>query len=239
MRTDARRLIAAHYNFMNSQGIEEAQLGYLVRSAMVMLCAAWERYNEDLLLEVIRLAQDQTASATDLPTAVKKTISRRIKQDKNDLSPILLADNGWKNMWLAYATEKTEALNTPNRENLNMLFHSYFGMDEYSRFWTDEGYAQINQFISDRGAVAHNGNRARNITIDELRTYQDMIVGCTIEIDSKMAEELERRFPAVAPVWDRTYPREEGPPTPATRDDTEPPVIAFPPAGSFSEHPPP
>lgn len=155
MRTDALSLIRAHYAFVTVVEIPAAQLGYLIRSAIVMLCAAWERYNEDLLLEVIGIAESRTSRAVDLPEEVKKTISGRVKRDKNDLSPLLLADTGWKTMWLAYATEDTDTLNTPNRENLNALFKAHFGMAEYSRLWTEDGRTQINKFIEDRGAVAH------------------------------------------------------------------------------------
>lgn len=226
MRTDSLGLIRAHYAFETLVGIPPAQLGYLIRSAIVMLCAAWERYNEDLLLEAIGIAESHTPSAVDLSEEVKKTISGRVKRDKNDLSPLLLADAGWKTMWLAYATEDTDALNTPNRENLNALFKAHFGMAEYSRIWTDDGRTQINKFIEDRGAVAHNGNRARNITMEELRIYHDMVVSCAIEIDSKMGDELESRYADSRPVWERTYPREEVVPTPATPETTVPPAEA-------------
>jgi hypothetical protein len=214
MRKDVVDLISAHYVFEHERSESKDTLGYFIRSAMVMLCAAWERYNEDLLIESIDIANAHVSSASALPEEVQKTISGRVKRDKNELSPMWMADNGWKGIWRTFAKGETDALNTPNRENLNALFLSYFGLLEYSRFWTDDGRKKVTKFVGDRGEIAHNGNRARHIEIDELREYQDMIVSCVIEIDSRMADELESRFSASAPIWDRTYLRgDEMPPS--------------------------
>lgn len=207
MRKDVLDLIDAHYIFTTERGVSKEELGYLVRSAIVMLCAAWERYNEDLLLEVIDLTLIHALDSTVLPTEVQKTISARIRGEKHELAPMRLADSGWKAIWRTYATGETDALNTPSRANLNKLFKAYLGLPEYSLKWTEDGRMTMNQFISDRGEIAHNGNRARAISIEELRIYQDMVVGCVIEIDSNMAGEMERRIGDGASVWDRIYSR--------------------------------
>lgn len=221
MRKDVVDLISAHYVFEHERSKSTAELGYFVRSAIVMLCAAWERYNEDLLIEAIDIAKAQITSASVLPPEVQKTISGRVKRDKNELSPMDMADGGWKELWRAFAKGETDALNTPNRENLNAMFLAYLGLPEYSRLWTDEGRTTVTKFVQDRGEVAHNGNRARHIDIDELREYQDMIISCVIEVDGKMADELEGRYSASAPVWDRTYLRgDEMPPSIFTPGDS-------------------
>ena len=224
MRKDVVDLISAHYVFEYERGESKDALGYFIRSAMVMLCAAWERYNEDLLIESIDKARTHISSAAALPDVVQKTISGRVKRDKNELSPMEMADGGWKDLWRAFAKEETDALNTPNRGNLNALFKAYLGLPESSRLWTDGGRTTVTKFVQDRGAVAHNGNRARHIDISELREYQDMIVSCVIEIDGKMADELEGRFTASAPIWDRTYLRgDEMPPSIFAPEDSPKP----------------
>lgn len=225
MRKDVIDLISAHYVFVHERGEDKDAQGYFVRSAMVMLCAAWERYNEDLLIEIIEKASEHMSSAAGLPEEVQKTISGRVKRDKNELSPMWVADSGWKGIWRTFAKGETDDLNTPNRENLNALFRDFFGLIEYSRLWTEDGRTRVTKFVQDRGEVAHNGNRARHIEMEELREYQEMIVECVIEIDGNMGNELESRYPSTAPVWDRTY----------LRGDEMPPSIFEPGSSSMPE----
>lgn len=131
---DVNQLRATHFSY--SRGVRgRKKLGYLTRSAIVMLCAAWERYNENVLIECIHIILGTNIQANSLSKHTKEYLSIRVKENKNNIYPIEMADNGWRNLWVGYATNETDSLNTPNSENLNKLFKRYLGIEDYSKIW--------------------------------------------------------------------------------------------------------
>lgn len=170
-----------------------------------MLCAAWERYNEDLLIDSVNYLCKTVGDVSRLNGQIKKTISKKVKDDKNEIKPIELAGDGWKNVWLAYAKVETEALNTPKSTALNLLFKTYLGIDDYTGMWKRDSRKKIDKFVSDRGEIAHNGAKAAYIHMETLRNYQDLVISNVIEIDSNMARELQMQSSSITIPWSQDY----------------------------------
>lgn len=204
IRIDVLKLVETHsFYVQNKRG--RKNLGHLTRSAVVMLCAAWERYNEDLLLESISYLSKVTNDVNNLNKQIKKTLSAKVKNDKNEIKPIELAGDGWKSVWLKYAKEETELLNTPKSNKLKLLFNTYLGISDYTTLWRTCTPSDIDDFVSDRGAIAHNGNKTPYITMIKLRQYQDLIIDNVIEIDSNMALELRNLSGLSILPWTQKY----------------------------------
>lgn len=204
IRIDVLKLIETHtYYTQNKPG--RKNLGFLTRSAVIMLCAAWERYNEDLLLESVVYLSQTTTDINNLNKHIKKTISSKVKNDMNEIKPIELAGIGWKSVWYNYAKIETELLHTPKSNKLKLLFSTYLGITDYSSLWKTNNPSEIDEFVSDRGEIAHNGNKAKYITMTKLRKYQDLIIDNVIEIDSKMAHELKIMSGQVNLPWVQDY----------------------------------
>lgn len=204
IRIDVLKLVETHsFYSQNKRGRKD--LGHLTRSAVVMLCAAWERYNEDLLLESIVYLSKGTNDVNHLNKQIKKTICTKVKNDKNEIKPIELAGDGWKAVWLNYAKQETELLNTPKSGKLKLLFSTYLGIQDYTSLWKTCNPAKIDEFVADRGAIAHNGNRTPYITMAKLRRYQDLIFDNVIEIDAKMAMELKNMSGFAILPWTQNY----------------------------------
>ncbi|MCP9750699.1 HEPN domain-containing protein [Ferruginibacter sp. HRS2-29] len=204
IRIDVLKLIETH-NFYTQNKPGRKTLGHLTRSAVVMLCAAWERYNEDLLLESVNYLSDSISDIHQLNKIIKKTISSKVKNDLNEIKPIELAGTGWKAVWLNYAKLETELLHTPKSNRLKLLFHTYLGISDYTSLWQPDCTGKIDDFVSDRGAIAHNGNKASYITMTKLRQYQDLIIDNVIEIDSRMGDELRNMSSQPALPWSKDY----------------------------------
>lgn len=203
IRIDVLKLIEVHSNYTKNQRGRK-NLGFLTRSAVIMLCAAWERYNEDLLIESISYTSKHIDDINLLDKKIKQTISSKVKLDKNEIKVIELAGLGWKKVWLDYAKLETEMLNTPKSEKLNTLFKKYLGIDNYLKLWKCIP-KDIDDFVSDRGNIAHNGNKAQYITMNKLRKYQDLIIENVIEIDSKIANELRKMTMQLNEPWKIEY----------------------------------
>ncbi|WP_155958925.1 HEPN domain-containing protein [Flavobacterium limnosediminis] len=204
IRVDVLKLIETH-SFYTQNRPGRKNLGFLTRSAVIMLCAAWERYNEDLLLESVSYLSQTTNDINNLNKQIKKTISAKVKNDNNEVKPIELAGMGWKDVWYNYAKLETELLHTPKSNKLKLLFSTYLGIANYSSLWKTTDPREIDEFVSDRGEIAHNGNKAKYITMTKLRKYQDLIIDNVIEIDSKMALELKNMAGQTVLPWAQDY----------------------------------
>lgn len=208
IRIDVLKLIESHAHFsQNKKG--RKNLGHLTRSAVVMLCAAWERYNEDLLLECIDHICSHLNDAHALNKEIKQMLSMKIKEDLNQIKPIELTGSGWKTLWKFYAKQETDGLNTPKSGKLNILFKRYLGIGSYSDIWKNRCANEIDDFVSERGNIAHNGNKANYVRMATLRRYQDLVVENVIEIDSIFASRLNAILPpGTADAWVKDYSKD-------------------------------
>ena len=195
------RLTHIHY----SKGLKgKKNLGYLTRSAIIMLCAAWERYNENLLLETIDIILQTNIVAQNLPKHTKQYLSEKVKENKNNIYPIELADNGWKNLWKGYAINETNLLNTPNSENLNKLFKRFMGIDNYTEMWHNNSINKINDFIKVRGEIAHNGSKSKYVRFNILLKNIDTIIENAIQIDYSLSQHLKLHYNIIE-TWEESY----------------------------------
>lgn len=140
-----------------------------------------------------------------LPGEVKKHISKRVRNEKNDLKPIELAESGWRIIWKSYAQIDTEILNTPNQEKLDNLYKRHLGIEKVSDFWKTYEPREINKFIRTRGEIAHKGRAVTGVQIKTLRNYFDMIKSTAIDVDSQIALEIQQIGKYQNLPWDRTY----------------------------------
>jgi RiboL-PSP-HEPN len=203
---DVTNLTDVH-NLLGGSTRGRKKLGYLTRSGVVMLSAAWERYNEDLLLECIKIISDNTSDANNLPESVRRTLSKHVKDEKHELKPIELTGNGWKNVWFNFATQKTLNLHNPKSMELNKLFKENLGLEskEYTSLWLKKSRAKIDKFIETRGAVAHRGKEIGYVRFKDLQKNIEIIRQNTIQIDSEMSKYLKNMLLLSDSPWITTY----------------------------------
>nr|WP_239106961.1 HEPN domain-containing protein [Flavobacterium macrobrachii] len=171
-----------------------------------MLCAAWERYTENILLECIDKILETNIEASSLPKYIKEYISQKVRESKNVIYPIELADNGWKNLWKGYAINETNALNTPNSENLNKLFKRFLGIEDFTLMWHQKSLLEINNFIKTRGEIAHNGSKAKYVKFSTLLKSINTITDNTIQVDYSLSQYLKTNY-GVSETWRESYYR--------------------------------
>jgi len=66
MLDDVDRLIESHGQ-LNHDGMGRRGLGHITRSGVLMLCAAWELYLEEMLVESVRILIRRATSPNQLP----------------------------------------------------------------------------------------------------------------------------------------------------------------------------
>lgn len=203
LMVDVEQLRLTHSEY--SKGLRgRKKLGFLTRSSIIMLCAAWERYNENIVLECIDKILETDIEAKNLSKYIKEYLSIKVKENKSNIYPIELADKGWKNLWKGYAINETNSLNTPNSENLNKLFKRYLGIEEFTQMWHKKSINEINDFIKIRGEIAHNGSKAKYVRFNILLKNIDTIVENAIQIDYSLSQFLKEEFHIIN-TWEESY----------------------------------
>lgn len=205
---DVQQLRNTHFEYSKGKRGRK-KLGFLTRSSIIMLCAAWERYNENILLECIDKILETSIEANTLSKHIKEYLSSKVKLNKSNIYPIELADNGWKNLWKGYAVNETNSLNTPNSENLNRLFKRFLGIEEFSMMWNKKSVIKINDFIKIRGEIAHNGSKAKYVRFSTLLNNIDTIVENAIQIDYSLSQYLKILYD-IQVTWEESYSKKLG-----------------------------
>jgi len=155
-----------------------------------MLCAAWERYIEDVLLDSARYLIGNLDSPKKLPKDVQKTIAKEIKKDDHELRCLDLAGDGWKNFYLEKIEKETDRINTPKSSVVDDLFKRFVGLSNLSANWK-VGANKIDDFVKARGEIAHTGSEASYIRIGNLTDYQDIVIQTVVETDHYLADHLQ------------------------------------------------
>lgn len=198
---DVERLIESHGQ-LNNGARGKKGLGHLTRSGIVMLCAAWEVYVEDLLEHVVQRYGECLELPDQLPKAVQRHLSTSVKNDKHELKPIQFAGAGWRTVYLEYAQRETQSLNSPTPGNLNELYLRYAGVPELSSCWTVDA-GDISEFVHIRGKIAHTGRKSKYVKIGDLQDYLEEFKRVAIETDNFMAEFVRDNTPDTKFPWYR------------------------------------
>ena len=178
-------------------------LGHITRSGIVMLCAAWELYCEQLLREGAQYLTQQLPDPHSLPLSVQKEISKAVKDSRHELRPLHLSGDGWRNVFADHVNTLTTALNTPKSAKLNDYFARLLGIDKLSGSWS-LGENQIDAMVSIRGDIAHQGRHADYITIGDLNEQRDQVRLYVVETDNVIAEHLKMVTKKSYKPWNAT-----------------------------------
>lgn len=200
MLVDVDRIIESHGQ-LNHDGLGRRGLGHITRSGVLMLCAAWELYLEELLVESVRTLIRRADIPTQLPQHVQKEISKTVRESKHELKPLELAGDGWKTVYDNHTTQTIQGLNTPKSTNIDPLFKRFVGIENLSNSWSI-GEEALNAFVTARGDIAHRGRDAGYITIINLHEHRAQILRCVIDTDNAMADFIQRKSIGGSP-WRR------------------------------------
>ena len=199
---DAWRLHQAHSVLSNNERGKKG-LGHITRSGVVMLCAAWEHYQESVLVESASFLASRVYDPQNLPLPVRKHLSAFVKKALHELKPMELAGDGWRTLFIAIACDETSALNTPKSEKLKNMYEHLVGVPDVTSFWSI-GAKPIDDFVSVRGDIAHRGRKADYITAGTLKYYIELITKVVGEHDNALCDYLKTTSGATFQPWRRT-----------------------------------
>lgn len=156
-------------------------LGHLTRAGVLLLCAAWELYIEEVLVEGVECSIDRGKGPKELPTSVQKEIAKYVRKTNHELKVLEMAGNGWKAIYREVAKEWVERHHSPKAHKIDEGFTKLIGLDGLSGKWNC-GPDTIDRFVEVRGDIAHRGTDAENVYMNQLRdSYKVQLMRCAEE----------------------------------------------------------
>jgi hypothetical protein len=136
---DVERLLDIHRELAGEGPGKKHGVEVLNKSAVVLMCAAWEAYCEDIAAEAIVHLVDHAAEASKLLKELRKQIAAELEEDLDNLAVWRLADDGWRQLLRTraqtIADERNRNLNTPKTANIRNLFRDAVGLPNVPSAW--------------------------------------------------------------------------------------------------------
>jgi hypothetical protein len=183
---DVDSLIETHSRMKTGNRGRQHQ-GHLTRSALFVLCAAWEHYIELLCEELFNKMLPQV-KCDSLERRYKLKLINIVKNHAPDESYCLnLAGEGWKVLLKESMMNEIDKFHSPKFLPVKQLISDYIGFD-LSSLMRAEDISLVDDLVKNRGEIAHKGGKAYYPTIGEVKNYRDCICTIVMKIDDKLAE---------------------------------------------------
>jgi hypothetical protein len=194
---DVERLLQIHLDLAGNTPGRKYGVAVLNKSAIVMICAYWEAYNEDVLHEAIEHVAAHAASADRLPPHLREVVAKTLRSDQNKLAVWDLAGDGWRKVLTNNLQEclrrATDGFNTPKSGKLEWLFRDVLGIQDITTGWKRRGRSskqardKIDKYVSLRGDVAHRGASGTSVQkaacTDFLALVRDLVSSIDAEVN--------------------------------------------------------
>jgi len=198
-RADVDRLMQLHGDISGGAPGRKYGVAVLNKSAIVLLCASWEAYCEDIVSEVVQHFVDHAPDANALPQALRNRIATDLHTDK--MKMWTLAGDGWRAVLQArladLKVERDRKLNTPKTSQIKQLFADHAGYGDITSEWywhgrtVDSATDTLDEFVTLRGAIAHRVEADSATHKATVTKYTQFIGRLVRRIDGVMVEHAE------------------------------------------------
>jgi hypothetical protein len=190
---DLERLWEIHGHEAGSAPGRKYGVEVLNKAAVVLVCAAWEAYCEDIVGEAIDHIAADCSDPSKLPKELRTAIANRIRAEKHDHAPWELAGDGWRKILKANAADVakklTGAWNTPKMAQIKELFGNALGIDDITKSWTWHKNTvatttkALDEYVALRGEIAHRLKPVDSVHKKDGQSFYDHISRLADKID--------------------------------------------------------
>jgi hypothetical protein len=177
---DIDRLMEIHTAYGGTGAGYRHQLEVLNKSAIVLLCAIWEAYCEDLAAEAVEHIVAH-AAAPGLSNHIKAIVAADLKKEPNDLLVWDLAGDGWRGVLRSRIADMQKArnrqLNTPKAVEVQAMFKKALGIEDVTAKWYWAGMSiekakkKLNKYVDLRCDIAHRGKPNTKCSKDKVTDF--------------------------------------------------------------------
>jgi hypothetical protein len=199
-RDDLDRLWEIHQQEAGTTRGRKYEVEVINKAAVVLVCAAWEAYCEDIVHEAIQNIVNDCADYNKLPKELKTEIAKRIRDDKHDHAPWLLAGNGWKTVLANNASDILQGMtgrwNTPKSEPVQKLFEKALGITNITSHWhwtknpVTHTTKKLDDFVTLRGEIAHRQKPKDSVHKNDGTGFYDLVCRLADSVDDEVKKVL-------------------------------------------------
>lgn len=181
---DIDRLMEIHTDYGGTGAGYRNQLEVLNKSAVVLLCAIWEAYCEDIAAEAVEHIVTH-ADAADLSDGIRRIIAVELKADKHELAIWRLAGEEWRivmrDRLAKLQQDRNRRLNTPKAAEIQEMFEKAIGIKDITAKWFWSGMSvakarnKLDKYVELRGDIAHRGKPNTNCSKDKVTDFLNHI----------------------------------------------------------------
>jgi hypothetical protein len=183
---DVKKLLDLHEEKGGRARGRRYGLEVLNKSAIILLCACWEAYCEDIASEALDFIVAHAKSADDLPKELRKTLAKQLNESKNELEIWKIADGGWRTVARSHMTHladtRNKKLNTPKSRQIDELFKAAIGITSVSSDWKltprtgpDKARAKLDRFVALRGELAHRSKAQTPVKKADVIAFAELV----------------------------------------------------------------
>ncbi len=176
-------------------GRRPVRLQSLNKSAVVLLCAAWESYVESVILEVAYASIHQAAGPDEMLQSIQTLTARHIKDAKDERVWRSAAGDGWRDLSRSVVRNKLWGFNTPKRHQVELLFRQILGVKDVDRNWewhrspAPQPSQRLDAFVALRGSIAHGERRAEAVRKRDVDEGVNLTTRLVAKIEERLAGE--------------------------------------------------
>lgn len=178
-----------------ARGRRAKRLQSLNKSAVVLLCAAWESYIES----VIRECATQNIAGAETPAQMRKSLRKlvasHVKNSEHELSWESVTGDAWRDVARSMVTNKTALLNTPKRTQVNDLFRSVLGIKDIEQTWAwhknplGTPAVRLDNFVALRGSIAHGDVQEKSVTKAHVSAARELLERLVDKVEERLTNE--------------------------------------------------
>jgi hypothetical protein len=193
-RNDVERLLQIHQQLGGSGPGRKWNVEVLNKSAIVLTCAIWEAFVEDLVLETVGHLASHVPTPDALPEMLRRQVAKALKAELHDFAVWRLAADGWKteirNNAVKHIEEITGKFNTPKSGNIANLYQRALGIDDVTHRWarhkmtSAQAKTRLDRFIELRGEIAHRGTAAAGVKKTQAVEFLSLVDELSLKTDS-------------------------------------------------------
>ncbi|HEY3317814.1 MAG TPA: HEPN domain-containing protein [Coriobacteriia bacterium] len=164
---DVVRLLEIHGQLTQGTPGRKHRVAVLNKSAVMMTCAFWEAYVEDVCAEAVDHLVDHIEHPAQLPMDLRKELAAKIKEEHHELAVWRFADDGWRTVIREnrekLVRERNHSFMSPKSHQVDKLFKETLGIpaitDDWSRPKMDSAHCRVrlDHYVTLRGDLAHRG----------------------------------------------------------------------------------
>ncbi|MBV1830801.1 hypothetical protein HNW77_07280 [Komagataeibacter sp. AV436] len=193
---DVNHLLWFHENAGGGgQGRRSSEFQALNKSAIVLICAAWESYVETVIMECAKKSIESATGPDQMLRPLKKITQNHIRCGKVENTWQLVAGDGWRALTTSLVNSRVSGFNTPKPGPVKELFKEIIGIQDITNDWqwhhnplgTPEN--RLKEFVQLRGAIAHGAILERTIRKVDVTSAKDLISRIVEIVDGRLVRE--------------------------------------------------